>query len=136
MDHRTNAVSGESRESAQAEGIGQILDDAKREVAAGRWENVSSLLRDAVVEANKRARPDVSAVPANSLAVDPARSHSLQQGFAVLAVVQQRGHGLIGVREVADAVGMSRPTTHRYMRTLLDLGHLEQDPATRKYRAL
>jgi IclR family pca regulon transcriptional regulator len=40
---------------------------------------------------------------------------------------------LLGVADVADDLGMSRSTTHRYMTTLLVLGYLEQD-ASRKYR--
>ncbi len=38
-----------------------------------------------------------------------------------------------GIAELADELGMSRPTTHRYALTLTELGHLERAPH-RKYR--
>jgi IclR family pca regulon transcriptional regulator len=39
----------------------------------------------------------------------------------------------MGIAELADALEMSRPTTHRYATTLVVLGYLEQGPR-RKYR--
>jgi hypothetical protein len=38
------------------------------------------------------------------------------------------------VTEVASGIGLSASTAHRYARTWLALGLLEQDPATRRYR--
>jgi hypothetical protein len=123
-------------ERERGEHVGKILADAQREIRGGRWENVVSLLRHAVAEACKHTQPAVSVLATGPATSDPARSRSLHQGFVVLAVLQSHGNGLIGVGEVADAAGMTRSTTHRYMRTLLELGQIEQDPATRKYRAL
>jgi IclR family transcriptional regulator, pca regulon regulatory protein len=40
---------------------------------------------------------------------------------------------LLGIAEIADGLGMSRSTVHRYITTLHALGYLEQD-ASRKYR--
>ncbi len=42
-------------------------------------------------------------------------------------------HQALGIAELADIVGISRSTTHRYAMTLVELGFLEQDPK-RKYR--
>ena len=40
---------------------------------------------------------------------------------------------MLGIAEIADDLGMSRSTTHRYVITLAALGFLEQG-ASRKYR--
>ena len=59
-------------------------------------------------------------------------SYSLQSGIAFLQMFSEKRQSL-GVAEMADLTGLSRPTTHRYVSTLLQLGFLEQDPK-RKYR--
>ena len=40
----------------------------------------------------------------------------------------------LAVSELAQELGLNRSTTHRYVSTLAQLGYLQQDPATRKYR--
>ncbi|HEY3946164.1 MAG TPA: helix-turn-helix domain-containing protein [Solirubrobacteraceae bacterium] len=40
----------------------------------------------------------------------------------------------LGVVAVAGMLRMEPSTTHRYMKTLLVVGLLEQDPSTRRYR--
>lgn len=65
--------------------------------------------------------------------VSAARSQSLERGLAILSAFRS-GRPLLGVSELARAVGLSRSTAHRYIATLADLGYLEQDAATRKYR--
>ena len=42
---------------------------------------------------------------------------------------------LLGVADLARAVGLNQSTTHRYVATLAALGYLQQDPDTRKYSA-
>jgi len=42
-------------------------------------------------------------------------------------------HPVLGISELADMIGISRPTTHRYATTLIQLGYLEQDEK-RRYR--
>jgi IclR family pca regulon transcriptional regulator len=59
-------------------------------------------------------------------------SHSLERGLAILACFTPE-RPLLGIAELAEGLGMSRPTTHRYVSTLVALGYLEQD-ASRKYR--
>lgn len=59
-------------------------------------------------------------------------SHSLERGLAILACFRPE-LPLLGIADLAERLGMSRPTTHRYVSTLVSLGYLEQD-ASRKYR--
>jgi IclR family pca regulon transcriptional regulator len=63
---------------------------------------------------------------------DPRFSQSLERGLAVLGVFRP-ARCVLGVSELAEELGMSRSTTHRYVRTLVALGYLEQ-VAQRKYR--
>ena len=66
-------------------------------------------------------------------ASEAAYSQSLERGLGILASFTS-AQPLLGVSELARAVGLSRSTTHRYMATLTRLGYLQQDPATRRYR--
>lgn len=59
-------------------------------------------------------------------------SQSLERGLEVLECFSPE-QPVRGVNEIAHQLGMSRPTTHRYMSTLLELGYLEQEK-NRKYR--
>jgi IclR family pca regulon transcriptional regulator len=59
-------------------------------------------------------------------------SRSIERGLAILACFTPE-RPLLGIAELAERLGMSRPTTHRYVSTLVSLGYLEQD-ASRKYR--
>lgn len=58
-------------------------------------------------------------------------SQSLERGLEVLECFSPK-HPVRGVNEIAHELGMSRPTTHRYMSTLLELGYLQQQK-NRKY---
>ena len=59
-------------------------------------------------------------------------SQSLERGLAILRTFSPERPWL-GIAEIADALEMSRPTTHRYASTLVALDYLEQGPG-RKYR--
>lgn len=59
-------------------------------------------------------------------------SQSLERGLKLLLAYSE-GSQLLGVAELADIVGLSRPTTHRYAATFVQLGYLEQGHR-RKYR--
>lgn len=61
----------------------------------------------------------------------PHDSRSLERGLAILGCFSP-DHHILGIAELADMLGMSRPTTHRYV-TLVALGYLEQC-TNRKYR--
>jgi len=59
-------------------------------------------------------------------------SQSVERGLAILSSFSA-DRRLIGVSEVAQELGLSRSTAHRYIATLARLGYLYQDPTTRKY---
>jgi IclR family pca regulon transcriptional regulator len=86
--------------------------------------------------ANGRARPpapDESAWEEPlTLAGEARYSQSLERGLAILACFT-RERPLLGIAELAEMLGMSRSTTHRYVITLVALGYLRQG-AQRKYR--
>jgi IclR family transcriptional regulator, pca regulon regulatory protein len=63
---------------------------------------------------------------------EPRFSQSLERGLAILACFSG-DRPVLGIADLADELGMSRSTTHRYVVTLVALGYLEQD-ASRKYR--
>jgi IclR family transcriptional regulator, pca regulon regulatory protein len=63
---------------------------------------------------------------------EPRYSQSLERGLAILSCFTPR-RPVLGIADIADELGMSRSTTHRYVITLLALGYLEQG-ASRKYR--
>lgn len=113
--------------------------------AAGRNRNgtVSNLLLAALDHAYKpaekngegRSSPLQKATRAaleNALE-DPQLSQSLLRGLAVLASYgpERPWRAII---DLADQLGMSPSTTHRYVKTLRAVGLLEQNPTTREYR--
>jgi IclR family pca regulon transcriptional regulator len=59
-------------------------------------------------------------------------SQSLERGLAILACFTPECP-VLGIAELAERLGMSRPTTHRYVSTLAKQGYLQQD-ASRRYR--
>jgi IclR family transcriptional regulator, pca regulon regulatory protein len=63
---------------------------------------------------------------------EPRYSQSLERGLAILSCFTAK-RPVLGIADIADELGMSRSTTHRYVITLLALGYLEQG-ASRKYR--
>jgi IclR helix-turn-helix domain len=65
--------------------------------------------------------------------VDPRLSRSLLRGLSILTCFGPDG-GSRGIVEIAEDLGMSPSTTHRYALTLVQLGLLERCPDTRKYR--
>jgi hypothetical protein len=60
-------------------------------------------------------------------------SRSLLLGLIVLVCFPRDG-GALGVKEVAQEIGLSPSTAHRYITTLVTAGLLEQEPKTRRYR--
>jgi hypothetical protein len=65
--------------------------------------------------------------------VDPRLSRSLLRGLSLLRCFGPNG-GARGIVELADELGMSPSTAHRYAVTLVELGLLERCPNSRKYR--
>ena len=64
---------------------------------------------------------------------DRRLSRSLLAGLLVLSCFPADGDYL-GIAELARMLRMNTSTTHRYVTTLLAVGLLERDPATRRYR--
>jgi IclR family transcriptional regulator, pca regulon regulatory protein len=63
---------------------------------------------------------------------DPRYSQSLERGLSILACFTPQ-RSVRGIADIADELGMSRSTAHRYIITLVALGFMEQ-VASRKYR--
>ncbi len=63
---------------------------------------------------------------------NPRYSRSLEYGVAILECFSSERREL-GIVDMAELVGLSRSTTHRYAVTLVALGYLEQE-SKRKYR--
>jgi IclR family transcriptional regulator, pca regulon regulatory protein len=73
--------------------------------------------------------PDTWRIPDLS---EPRYSQSLERGLAILECFTP-DLPVLGIADIADRLGMSRSTTHRYVTTLVALGYLQQG-AKRKYR--
>jgi DNA-binding IclR family transcriptional regulator len=65
--------------------------------------------------------------PLEPLGADPSSVKSLDRALAVLDSVSTADHPL-SVAEVANRVGLARPTAHRLVQTLTGAGYLVQDP--------
>jgi DNA-binding MarR family transcriptional regulator len=99
------------------------IDRVVRE--AGREAGISGLLRGLSTDGNLASRYE-------ALSDSPRLSRSLLLGLLVLASFPDDGASL-AVTDVAERLGMSPSTTHRYMTTLLAVGLLEQDSRSRRY---
>ena len=64
-----------------------------------------------------------------------ASSQSLERGLAILGSFTPDRPAL-GISELAQRLGLTRSTTHRYVATLARLGFLDQDELTRKMQDL
>jgi hypothetical protein len=64
---------------------------------------------------------------------DRRLSRSLLSGLLVLSCFPPDG-GYLGIADLARMLDMNTSTTHRYVTTLLAVGLLDRDPATRRYR--
>jgi hypothetical protein len=64
---------------------------------------------------------------------DRRLSRSLLAGLLVLSCFPADG-SYLGIAELARMLDMNTSTTHRYVTTLLAVGLIERDPATRRYR--
>jgi len=85
---------------------------------------------------NSRASASVATAPEPAWSIpslrEPRYSQSLERGLAILSCFTP-ARPVLGIADIADSLGMSRSTTHRYVITLVALGYLEQG-ASRKYR--
>lgn len=69
---------------------------------------------------------------AEEAAGPPGFSQSLERGLMILSVFSET-RPVLGIAELARAVGLNKSTTYRYIATLAKLGFVEQDPDTKKY---
>jgi IclR family pca regulon transcriptional regulator len=76
--------------------------------------------------------PDGEWALSTSTLKEPRFSQSLERGLAILSCFDPE-RPVLGIVDIAQELGMSRSTTHRYVITLAALGYLEQGPG-RKYR--
>jgi hypothetical protein len=125
------------------------VDDVVRAAARGRAPSISTLIGDALAaplarDGNGAARAANGEQPParGSLAArgympsettDARLSRSLLRGLSLLTGFGPDGEQR-GIVELADDLGMSPSTAHRYALTLVELGLLERCPRTRKYR--
>jgi DNA-binding MarR family transcriptional regulator len=130
-----------SMTSKQAkEKIAQACEDAIAEVGSGRWKGVDALLRGAADVARSMTSTAVPIMPLPpargktkmDLATEPRYSQSLERGLHILALFT--GERMVwGIADIADELGMSRSTTHRYAISLVKMGQIEPTDH-RKYR--
>jgi IclR family pca regulon transcriptional regulator len=57
---------------------------------------------------------------------------SLERGLRILSAFTG-SRPVLGIADLARAVGLNKSTTHRYVATLTKLEYIQQDPETRKY---
>ena len=63
----------------------------------------------------------------------PGSVQSIERAAAILRLLA-RGSGRLGVGEISTSLGLAKGTTHGILRTLQDVGFVEQDKATGKYQ--
>jgi DNA-binding IclR family transcriptional regulator len=63
----------------------------------------------------------------------PGRVRSIERAAAILRLLA-RARGSVGIGELATSLGLAKGTVHGIVRTLVDVGLVDQDPATSRYR--
>jgi hypothetical protein len=126
------------------------VDDVVRAAARGRAPSISTLIADSLAAPVTRNGSDSprstkggnANIARGSLAArgympsettDARLSRSLLRGLSLLTGFGPDGEQR-GIVELAEDLGMSPSTAHRYALTLVELGLLERCPRTRKYR--
>ncbi|HUA75060.1 MAG TPA: helix-turn-helix domain-containing protein [Solirubrobacteraceae bacterium] len=126
------------------------VDHVVRAASRGSAPSISALIAGSL--AKQRMRDDVGEAPGGARAAasatepgpairgyvpsgdaDPRLSRSLLRGLSLLTGFGPDG-GERGIVELAEDLGMSPSTAHRYALTLVEVGLLERCPRTRKYR--
>ncbi|WP_262380560.1 IclR family transcriptional regulator [Nonomuraea sp. PA05] len=75
---------------------------------------------------------DDSPRPRGRTAADASFSVSLERGLRILSAFTG-SRSVLGIADLARAVGLNKSTTHRYVATLTKLDYIQQDPETKKY---
>jgi hypothetical protein len=140
-DHR---MPGSQREAITITLSPAQVDVVVRAAAHGRAPSVSALVAESLAAArtngarvDSRGATGGSGAPGRgylpSSSDDPRLSRSLLRGLSLLTGFGPDGAER-GIVDLADELGMSPSTAHRYALTLVELGLLERCPRTRKYR--
>jgi hypothetical protein len=122
------------------------VDAVVRAASRGNAPSISGLIMESLnapVQRNGRRDASASAGAFNGKVAgrgylpietaDPRLSRSLVRGLSLLTGFGPDGDER-GIVELAEDLGMSPSTAHRYALTLVELGLLERCPRTRKYR--
>lgn len=102
-----------------AEQVAQVVDNVV--VSVGEYPWVFASLES------------IQAFPASPLCEDPKLSTALLRGLLVLISFPSDGEER-GSKQVARGLGMAEATAHRYIRTWVAVGLLEQNEVTHQYR--
>ncbi len=82
---------------------------------------------------NGEVRKALADVLNDPLLDDPGISQGMVKGFVALCTLTPLGRE-VGATEIAAELGVGTSTIHRYLRTLVLLGLIEQVPGKRRYR--
>jgi hypothetical protein len=112
--------------------VEEITNDIQVAIAKNRWEQVAELMSLGSSLSRGLVTMPVNVRVLRELPKDPRFSTSLASGLKILALFSDDSV-VLGIADVADALGMNRSTTHRYVISLVGLGQLVQGSG-RKYR--
>jgi IclR helix-turn-helix domain len=129
---RARAVPARSRETVSIELSTAQVDRVLRAAGAG---GTTSALLSALNDPTSTLAPASHGSTHPQGLEDRRLSRSLLSGLLVLSCFPGDG-GYLGIAELARMLGMNNSTAHRYVSTLLAVGLLERDAATRRYRRL
>ena len=120
------------------------VDEVVRAASGGRAPSLATLIADSLGaplagrsspaengQLHNGASPALGYLPSDTS--DPRLSRSLLRGLSILTRFGPEGEAR-GIVELAEELGMSPSTAHRYAQTLIELGLLERCPKSRKYR--
>jgi DNA-binding MarR family transcriptional regulator len=116
--------------------VRSVDDEIKIRLSRGQIKHV---LREATEEEgiagvlSRGVKDRAQLMDAYRISSSPQFSQSLLLGLIVLACFPRDG-GTLGVNEVAALIELSPSTAHRYLRTLVMAGLLDQEPQSRQYR--
>lgn len=102
------------------------------ELTPSQIDRISARLGGNTLRPGLPASVDLGALDTVDL-TDGRLSRSLLLGLKVLAVLARDG-GWVALSALAARLDMSKTTAHRYVNTLVEVGLVEQDPGTRRYR--
>jgi Fic family protein len=124
------AVNGEDAETVLIELSKSQVDQVVRTAGQG---GTMSVLLSALKDPEWTLAMDSEEWAYPAQMEDRRLSRSLLSGLLVLSCFSSEG-GYLGIAELARMLDMNTSTTHRYVTTLLAVGLLDRDPATRRYR--